>query len=353
VVEAAQNGFGVQVSRHAGYGSWHQLVISGNGNRWHPTGVNKWLRELGIYGQRSYEKRIPEACFRLKNDQIVLLLCHLWATDGSIHVGKPGPRRHHSIYYSTNSSGLAADVASLLLRLGIVTRTYKVQKGHYRPTYMVNVSGVEDQLRFLTLVGGFGPRRTQAEHLALILSNVEANTNVDTLPQELFERVRALMREKGISQRRMVAMRGTAYGGSSHFRFAPSRSTLMEYADILDDELLRNYCTNDLFWDRVVSIEPAGEEEVFDLTVPGPASWLADGVVSHNSGSIEQDADLVAFIYRDEMYNRNSPEEGVAEIIIAKQRNGPTGTVRLAFRKEYTRFDNLIEREEPVEVEEG
>ena len=62
------------------------------------------------------------------------------------------------------------------------------------------------------------------------------------------------------------------------------------------------------------------------------------------SGSIEQDADVVAFIHREDYYNRDEMSEAdkaKSEIIIAKQRNGPTGSIKLAFRADYTRFENL------------
>jgi replicative DNA helicase len=59
------------------------------------------------------------------------------------------------------------------------------------------------------------------------------------------------------------------------------------------------------------------------------------------SGSIEQDADVVMFIYRDDVYNPDSPDRGTAELLISKHRNGPTGVVRLAFLDHYTKFANM------------
>ena len=141
----------------------------------------------------------------------------------------------------------------------------------------------------------------------------------------------------------MAAMRGTAYGGLSHFKFAPSRPVLEEYADLLEDAELAAWERCPLFWDRVVAVEQAGEEETFDLTVPNYHNWLADGIVTHNSGAIEQDADMILLIYREEVYNKETPKKGVADIDLAKHRNGETGDIRLTFRGQFSRFENYAD----------
>jgi replicative DNA helicase len=66
------------------------------------------------------------------------------------------------------------------------------------------------------------------------------------------------------------------------------------------------------------------------------------------SGAIEQDADLIVFIYRDEVYNKESNQKGIGKLIVAKQRNGPIGDVDLTFLKEYARFETLEKRRDPL-----
>jgi len=332
---------GSTVKRYEGRGNWHQLLISGNGNRWRAAGVGAWLKSLGIHGQRSHQKRLPPEVFQFSDAHVGLLLRHLWATDGSIHV-RTGtrPGQGGAVNFTTCSELLASDVAALLLRLGIVARTYTMMQRVGRHIYSVVVSGSEQQALFLEKVGAFGPREAPARRLAERIAAIHPNTNVDTLPHEVFGEVRNTMKAQGITQRQMAVMRGTAYGGSSHFKFDPSRSTLNSYAELLDIPSLKTWSTSQLFWDRVVSVGWHSCEEVFDMTVPGPASWLADGIVTHNSGAIEQDSDLILLIYREEVYDVNTTRKGIADIIIAKQRNGPTGDVQLTFLGQYTKFEN-------------
>ena len=335
VAATAINEFGARVKRYSGIGNWHQLLISGNGNRWHPAGVNAWLRELAIFGQRSHQKRVPSDAFRLANSQLAILLRHLWATDGSIGVHKGGGG--HSVYYATNSIGLAADVAGLLLRFDIITRTARVEEAGYLPGYQVHVSGTEAQRRFIERIGVFGPRVEPAAALMAATAGILPNTNVDTIPREVFGLVRERMRDREITTREMARLRGTSYGGNGHFSFSPSRPHLASYARLLEDSDLTGHATNDLFWDEVVDVVPDGKELVYDLTVPGTACWLADGIVSHNSGALEQDADIVIMLWRD----REETPAGAPRLIngsIAKNRNGPTGGFQLLFESEQAKF---------------
>jgi replicative DNA helicase len=105
------------------------------------------------------------------------------------------------------------------------------------------------------------------------------------------------------------------------------------------EEKIVEFFSAELAWDRVRSVVPEGNSDVFDMTVAKTHNFLANNIVVHNS--IEQDSDMVMFIYRDEVYNPDSEARGEAELIMAKHRNGPTGKVRLAFMNQYTKFASI------------
>jgi replicative DNA helicase len=120
---------------------------------------------------------------------------------------------------------------------------------------------------------------------------------------------------------------------------AMSRATCAMVAERLDDEFLVTLATSDVLWDPIVSIEAEATEIVYDLTVGDLHNFCVDDVVTHNSGAIEQEADIVAFLYRDVYYNKEAaPEPDLTELIIAKHRNGKVGTVKLRFQPEHTLF---------------
>ncbi len=172
-----------------------------------------------------------------------------------------------------------------------------------------------------------------------------ANTNRDVIPSEVWRQLAVpAMQQNGVTSRQLQSALGMSYMGTGLYRQNVSRERMQRLALAAGgDERLSALASSDVYWDEVVVIEPDGEEEVYDLTVPGPSNFIANDIIVHNS--IEQDADIVMFIYRDDVYDENSDRKNVAELIVAKHRNGPTGTVELFFQRNLTQFRNALKRD--------
>jgi len=142
-----------------------------------------------------------------------------------------------------------------------------------------------------------------------------------------------------ITTRRMQSELGNKYCGTTLYKQNVSRERASKLATIVKSQDIQNLANSDIYWDKIIEIKPEGETEVYDLTVPIHHNFIANDIVVHNS--IEQDADLVMMIYRDEYYNPDTPDRGITEVSIVKHRNGPVGTIKLLFNAELTKFESL------------
>ena len=140
------------------------------------------------------------------------------------------------------------------------------------------------------------------------------------------------MQQAHLTTRQMQAGLNTHYCGTQLYKNNISRSRTALLAKTVISKELASLATSDIYWDVVTSIEPGGIEEVFDLTVSETHNFIAGDIIVHNS--IEQDSDVVAFLYREEYYNPQSDRKNIMEVQIKKHRNGPTQNIELYFNRE-------------------
>ena len=157
--------------------------------------------------------------------------------------------------------------------------------------------------------------------------------------------MKVLKKEKSFTERSFQKELEMQYCGSTLYKSNLSRQRLERVATILESEELSQLANSDIKWDKIKSITHIGKEMTYDLHIADHHNFVANDFIIHNSGAIEQDADMVMFIYRPEYYQIMEDEEGnslkgKAEVIISKHRNGALGTVDLRFTGETAKFSD-------------
>jgi replicative DNA helicase len=347
VANLAKEIFGEEVNpRISPERQWYQVYLSSTRRHTHNvhSAVTDWLEELTAFGLRSYEKRVPNKVFEQPERAIGIFLRHLWATDGSIQLVK-GKKTRPIAYYATSSRQLAFDAQSLLLRLGINAILKCVpQNGKGRDQYNVIVTGKNDLEIFTQKIGAVGAyKQGRLREVQEYLEDRETNTNRDVIPNHVWrQHIVPAMQQIGMTTRQMQSAIATQYCGTGLYKQNMSRERAARVANVVQSMELQTLATSDIYWDSIISIEPDGEEQVYDLSVPGHHNFVANNIIVHNS--LEQDADIVMFIYRPDQYEKDTVKQNVAEIIIAKHRNGPVGSVELVFRGAQAKFENAATR---------
>jgi DNA polymerase-3 subunit alpha len=285
------------------------------------SGAFEWARSLGILGVKATAKKVPPPVFELADQDLELFLGRLWAGDGFI----AGRGNNHVPFYATSSPELACDVQALLLRLGIVSGLHRKvfkYRGTERPAFTVHLLGDGSIETFLERVAPHClGREEQVGQLRAYVASVARHTSKDTIPADVRRWVADARKERGwtwgeLEQRSGVCARELT-GKGSHVKRGFERATIARLADALGSEKLAAIAGSDIYWDRIVSIEPKGVEETYDLTVEGDHNFVADGLIVHNSHS----AAYGLITYQTAFLKTHYPVEFMAALLTSEKDN--------------------------------
>jgi replicative DNA helicase len=246
-----------------------------------PNGLTRWLKALGIWGLSAREKFVPSVVFQTPRQELSLFLNRLFATDGWATVLATGQAQ---LGYATASERLARQVQHLLLRFGIIAslRKRSVSYGQTRrPAFQLNITDAESIRTFIEHIGIFGKEEV-IDVVAKAVRNRRSHVNRDLIPREawtLIDRARNGRSWRSVSQRMGFGVSHNLHNGTR----ALSRERMSGFAGALGDQRLQELAGSDVYWDQIVSIEPLGEEQVYDLTIPDTHNFVANDVCVHNT----------------------------------------------------------------------
>lgn len=294
-----------------------------------------WFKEIMAHGHRDSDKCVPDFVFEAGYTGAKEFISGYLATDGCVK--KHGVR--WSIHFDTTSLQLARDVQALLLRLNVVATIGNgtMNTKSTKPIYRLQIlQYAQNMLAFVNQVEVRGRKGVLLKQIPAELPTEIHGASAFGLPKFVSKIMSNTSRSANLSTDQLWIDQGKS----------PNRMSCLRIAKATHDPVLDMWARSDLLWETIRSIEPAGEEETYDINVECE-NFVANGIVAHNSGSLEQDADIVIFLYRDDYYNEDSDKPNIADVIIAKHRLGSTGSVPLFFRKEVGVFRDLeIERTE-------
>ncbi len=301
------------------------------------TPIARFLADAGVRFSTAKNKKVPACIFRLPREHLASFLKILFSCDGSVYVTKNGVP---ALSYSTISKRLAQDVQHLLLRFGFVvklrTKPMTVKSEPYT-AYELQMLGVGEVQRFLQEIGIWGREEAKAIIVQMPVPSLPS-THFDTIPTGtvFWEHIEAVT--EGVSFKAMSRKAGmTIHPGRIERPLC--RSTVAAIAQAYPSPLLQRLADGDIYWDEIESIVPAGEETVYDLTVPGTANFVANDLIVHNSTLLLGAADRVGTSDQPVLYV--SAEESPQQIKMRAERLGIAGD-RVALLAE-TDAETIIE----------
>jgi replicative DNA helicase len=236
-----------------------------------------WLTHVGLWGKKADDKRFPEQVWRWNRETLREFLRALMSCDGSIFATQNGRPR---IEFAVASEGLAKDVHHAFVRFGIVSRLYRKSDRSWR----VQITDSESVARYQDEIGWIGEKglRFPAE-----LPRFRSNNG--HLPTSVWPIVRQAAARRGFSWAKLAVASGERVRTSKFETYNPrtnhglSQRRLAVFNEVLEDPRLTPLANPDLYWDRIVSIEPTGNHQVYDLTVPEGANFIAEDIIVHNT----------------------------------------------------------------------